>query len=429
MTLGERIRDAWNALLNKDPPRYPDVGAAFATRPDRPRFTCGNERTFLSAVYTRIGIDCAQIDIRHVKLDDNQRYLKTIDSDLNRCFSSSANMDQTGRNFVEDAVISLMDEGCIAIVPIDFEDVLGEIRDREYKDISSLRVGKIVQWHPAHVDVEVYNEADGLKHQLTIAKDKVAIIENPLYAVMNEPNSTIQRLKRKLALLDSVDEQSSSGKLDLIIQLPYVIKSDARRAEANRRRAELQEQLAGSKYGIAYTDGTERIVQLNRSLENNLMAQIEYLTNTAYGQLGITSTVMDGTADEKTMLNYSNRTIKPLMNALVEECTRKFLSTRAKSRHEAITYFDNPFALVPVASIATMADTFTRNEIMTSNEIRQILGMKPSADPKADELKNKNLSEPAGAVSNQPNATLTPTTDETEEVPQEENQNGEEISV
>lgn len=349
------------------------------------------------SVYNRIALDCASISIQHVRLDDSERFLEKISSGLNDCLNLSANIDQTGRAFLQDIVLSMLDEGCVAIVPVDTDDdpdITGS-----YK-IESMRTGKIMEWFPSHVKVRVYNERTGLKEDIVVPKDTIAIIENPLYAVINEPNSTMQRLIRKLNLLDVVDEQSSSGKLDLIIQLPYVIKTEARRQQAEKRRVEIERQLAGSKYGIAYTDGTERITQLNRSVENNLMKQIEYLTSMLYSQLGITQSILDGSADEKTMLNYYNRTIEPIIAAIVDELKRKFLTKTARSQKQSILFFRDPFKLVPVADLSEIADKFTRNEIMTSNEIRQIIGMKPSDDPKADELKNSNISEAKSEPSN-----------------------------
>ena len=341
-------------------------------------------------------MDVAAINIRHVQLDDEERFLGVVNSDLNKCLSLEANLDQTGRAFIQDMVMSMMDEGCIAIVPIDTDD---DPDDTEGYKIYSMRVGRIRDWYPAHVRVEVYNESKGRKQDIVVPKKTIGIVENPLYAVINEPNSTMQRLIRKLNLLDAVDEQSSAGKLDLIIQLPYVIKSDARRQQAEQRRMDIEQQLAGSKYGIAYVDGTEKITQLNRSLENNLMKQIEYLTNMLYSQLGITQSILDGTADEKTMLNYYNRTIEPIISAITDEMKRKFLSKTARSQRKSIMFFRDPFKLVPVGELAEISDKFTRNEIASSNEIRQVIGWKPSSDPKADELRNSNLSSPDNSVS------------------------------
>lgn len=389
----DRLQHGWNAFMNKDPTNcYRDIGSSFSYRPDRTRFTRGNERSIVTSVYNRIALDVAAIKIQHVQLDDDGRFLNVVDSGLNTCLNLDANIDQTGRAFIQDIVMSMMDEGCVAIVPVE-TDVNPDITSGF--DITSMRVGQILDWYPQHVRVRVYNGQTGLKQDIILPKNNVAIIENPLYAVINEPNSTMQRLIRKLNLLDAVDEQSSSGKLDLIIQLPYVIKSEARRQQAEQRRKDIETQLSGSKYGIAYTDGTERITQLNRSVENNLMKQIEYLTSMLYSQLGITQAVLDGTADERTMLNYYDRTIEPIVAALVDEMKRKFLTKTARSRHKSIMYFRDPFKLVPVADLAEISDKFTRNEIATSNEIRQVIGWKPSKDPKADELRNSNLSTPS----------------------------------
>lgn len=389
VALGSRLKHAWNTFLNKDPTNYyRNMGMGYSYRPDRPRLTRGNERSIVTSVYNRVAMDAAAINIQHIRLDDNNRFLESVDSSLNRCLSLEANVDQTGRAFIQDIVMSMLDEGCVAIVPVDTDL---DPNSGSYK-IESMRTGKILEWYPKHVRVRVYNEQTGQKEDLTLAKSTVAIIENPLYAVMNEPNSTMQRLVRKLNLLDAVDEQSSSGKLDLIIQLPYVIKTEARRQQAENRRKDIEDQLSGSKYGIAYADGTERITQLNRSVENNLMKQIEYLTSMLYSQLGITQSILDGTADDKTMLNYYNRTIEPILSAIVDDMKRKFLTKTARSQLQSISFFRDPFKLVPVNEISEIADKFTRNEIMSSNEIRQIIGMKPADDPKADELRNKNLS-------------------------------------
>ena len=388
----DRIQRGWNAFRNRDPTtEYRDTGLGYAYRPDRVRFTRGNERSIVTSVYNRIALDVAAINIQHVQLDDNNRFTSVVESGLNSCLNLEANIDQTGRAFVQDIVMSMFDEGCVAVVPVDTTQD-PEITDSY--DILSMRTGKILEWKPRHVKVRVYNDQTGMKEDLLLPKKQVAIIENPLYAVINEPNSTMQRLIRKLCLLDAVDEQSSSGKLDLIIQLPYVVKTEARRQQANDRRKQIEEQLTGSKYGIAYTDGTERITQLNRPVENNLMKQIEYLTSMLYSQLGITQAILDGTADDKTMLNYYSRTIEPIISAIVDEMKRKFLTKTARSQKKSIMFFRDPFKLVPVNDIAEIADKFTRNEILSSNEIRQIVGIKPSKDPKADELRNKNLSEP-----------------------------------
>ena len=392
MKFADRIKHGWNAFLNRDPTyNYRDLGGpSYGYRPDRMRFTRGNERSIVTSVYNRIALDAASIDIMHVQLDKDDRFESVRDSALNECLTRNANIDQTGRAFIQDVVMSMLDEGCVAIVPVD--TTFNPDITNSY-DINTMRTAKIVEWYPAHVKVNLYNDRTGRKEDLILPKKTVAIIENPLYAVINEPNSTMQRLIRKLNLLDVIDEQSGSGKLDLIIQLPYVIKTDARRQQAEQRRKDIEMQLSGSKYGIAYTDGTERITQLNRSVDNNLMKQIEYLTSMLYSQLGITQAILDGSADDKTMLNYYNRTIEPIVSSIVDEIQRKFLTKTAITQKQAIAYFRDPFRLVPVNEIAEIADKFTRNEIMTSNEIRQIVGMKPSKDPNADELRNKNLSQ------------------------------------
>ena len=391
-SLLDRLVHGWNAFMNKDPTRTSiDYGEISYYRPDRVRLSRGNERSIATAVYNRIAMDVAALDVFHIRLDDNGRFLEMIDSGLNNCLTLEANIDQTGRAFLQDVVMSMLDEGCVAIVPTD-TTVNPEITGAY--DILTMRTGRITEWRPEHVRVQLYNEHTGRKEEILIPKKMCAIIENPLYAVINEPNSTMQRLIRKLALLDMTDEQNSSGKLDMIIQLPYVIKTEARRQQAEERRKDIEMQLKGSKYGIAYTDGTERITQLNRPVENNLMSQIEYLTSMLYSQLGITQAILDGTADEQTMLNYNNRTIEPIISAIVDEMRRKFLTKKARSTRQSIDFFRDPFKLVPVNSMAEIADKFTRNEIMTSNEIRQIVGMSPSKDPKADELRNKNLSQP-----------------------------------
>lgn len=387
----DRLQHAYNSFLNRDPTDYyREVGSGYSYRPDRVRFTGGNERSIVTSVYNRIALDTASINIVHARLDEDNRYSETIDSALNRCLTKDANIDQTGRGFIQDVVMSMLDEGCVAIVPVDTS--VNPKQSGAY-DILSMRTAKIIQWYPQHVKVRVYNDKTGMKEDLTLPKSFVCIIENPLYAVINEPNSTMQRLIRKLNLLDVVDEQTSAGKLDLIIQLPYVIKSEARREQAEKRRKDIEMQLSGSKYGIAYTDGTERITQLNRPVENNLMKQIEYLTNLLYAQLGITQTILDGTADDKTMLNYYNRTIEPIISAIVDEVERKFLTKTARSQKQAIKFFRDPFKLVPINEIAEIADKFTRNEITSSNEIRTVIGFKPSKDPGADELRNKNLNQ------------------------------------
>lgn len=388
-TIGSRFKNAWNAFFSRDPtPIFDNSGNSSSYRPDRYRPTRGNERSIITAINNRIAIDVASIPIRHVRLDEDGGYLNTIDSGLNNCLNLEANLDQTGRAFIQDAVLSMLDEGCVALVPT-VTDVNPDYTDSY--DIYEIRTGKITEWYPKKVKVEVYNDNTGRKQQILRPKRKVAIIENPMYSVMNEPNSTMQRLIRKLKLLDAVDEQSSSGKLDLIIQLPYVVKTETRREQAEKRRKEIEEQLTGSKYGIAYTDGTERITQLNRAVENNLLKQVEYLTSMLFSQLGITQTILDGTADEKTILNYRNRIIEPILSAIVDAMKVRFITKTARTQGQSISFFMEPFKLVPVSEIAEIADKFTRNEIMTSNEIRQIVGMKPSRAPQADELRNKNL--------------------------------------
>lgn len=390
LSIGSRFKNAWNAFSNKNPTSSNNGYGGYYYRPDRVRLTTRNERSIITSVFNRIAIDVAAIDINHCQLDEDGRFQSIISSSLNECLTVEANLDQTGRNLIQDAVMSMFDEGCVAIVPV---DTTFNPKDTNSYDILSLRVGKIVTWYPTQVRVEVYNERKGLKEEVTLDKSDVAIIENPLYAIMNEPNSTLQRLIRKLVLLDSIDEQSGSGKLDLIIQLPYIVKSPARKAQAEQRRKDIENQLAGSKYGIAYTDGTEKITQLNRPVENNLMKQIEYLTSMLYSQLGITQAVLDGTADEKTMLNYYSRTVEPIVSSIVDEMIRKFITKTARTQGKTILFFRDPFKLVPVNQIAEIADKFTRNEILTSNEIRQVIGRKPSEDPKADMLINSNLNQ------------------------------------
>lgn len=392
-TIGSRFKNAWNAFFNRDPtPIFDNSGNSSSYRPDRYRPTRGNERSIITAINNRIAIDVAAIPIRHIKLDEDGGYLNTIESGLNNCLNLEANIDQTGRAFLQDVVLSMLDEGCVALVPT-VTNVNPDYTDSY--DIYEIRTGKITEWYPKQVKVEVYNDNSGRKQQILRPKRKVAIIENPMYSVMNEPNSTMQRLIRKLKLLDAVDEQSSSGKLDLIIQLPYVVKTETRRQQAENRRKEIEEQLTGSKYGIAYTDGTERITQLNRAVENNLLKQVEYLTSMLFSQLGITQTILDGTADEKTILNYRNRIIEPILSAIVDAMKVRFITKTARTQGQSISFFMEPFKLVPVSEIAEIADKFTRNEIMTSNEIRQIVGMKPSRAPQADELRNKNLNRSA----------------------------------
>ena len=392
MGLIERVQRGWNAFRNRDPtPNYRDIGVSYSYRPDRIRLTRGNERSIVTSIYNRIALDVSSVTIKHCKLDENERFISVVNSGLNSCLNVEANIDQTGRAFMQDVVMSMFDEGCVAIVPTDTS--IDPNITSSY-DILSLRTGKILEWYPDKIKVRVYNENTGKKEDIIVKKSTVAIVENPLYAVINEPNSTMQRLIRKLSLLDITDEQTASGKLDLIIQLPYVIKTEARRQQADQRRKDIEMQLAGSKYGIAYTDGTEKITQLNRSLENNLLKQVESLTNTLYSQMGITQAVLDGTADEKAMLNYNSRTVEPITSAIVDEMKRKFLTKTARTQHQSIVFFRDPFKLVPINDIAEIADKFTRNEILTSNEIRQIIGMRPSDDPKADELINSNISQP-----------------------------------
>lgn len=391
MSLGARLKHAWNVFTANEfvKPRW-DIGPSYHYRPDRPIFSRGNERSIITSVYNRIALDVAAISIQHVRLDDEGRFTSVMNSTLNDCLSLEANLDQTGRAFIQDIVQSMLDEGCVAIVPVD-TDI--DPDEGSYK-IETMRTGKILEWYPQHVKVRVYNEQTGKKEDVLVSKRTVAIVENPFYAVMNEPNSTMQRLIRKLNILDAIDEQSGSGKLNLIIQLPYVIKTEARRQQAEKRRKDIEEQLSGSKYGVAYTDGTEHVVQLNRPVDNNIMSQIEYLTSMLYSQLGLTQTIMDGSADDKTMLNYLTRTVEPILSAIVDEMKRKFLTKTARSQKQSILFFRDPFKLVPVSEIAEIADKMTRNEIMTSNEIRQKIGMTPSKDPNADKLRNSNLSAP-----------------------------------
>lgn len=396
MNLLDRLKYSWNAFVNRDPTsRHNDYGHGSYGRPDRTRLTRGNERSIVTSVLNRMALDVAAISIKHCRLDDSDRYKETLDSSLNNCLTLETNMDQTPRAFMQDAVMSMFDDGCVALVPV---DTSVDPNNNNSFDIHTMRTGKIIEWYPESVKVNVYNERIGKREDIIIKKSAVSIVENPFYAVMNEPNSTLQRLIRKLNLLDSIDEQSGSGKLDLIIQLPYVVKSEARRQQADLRRQEIERQLTGSKYGVAYTDGTEKITQLNRPVENNLMKQIEYLTNLLYSQLNITQAIMDGSADEKTMLNYDNRTVEPIVAAFVDEMKRKFLTKTARSQKQTIMYFRDPFRLVPVNDLAEIADKFTRNEIMTKNEFRQVVGMKPSNDPKADMLLNSNISQPTGTV-------------------------------
>lgn len=402
LNLSTRLAHAWNAFTSRDPTQYIITGPGYSSRPDRPRLSRGNEKSIATSIFNRIALDVSSVNIKHCRLDKNGRYVEDIDSGLNNCLNLEANKDQTGRAFIQDVVLSMLDEGCVALVPV--ETTIDPKSSNSYQ-IDSMRTGKITEWYPDMVRIRLYNDRTGEKEEILLPKNQVAIIENPLYAVVNEYNSTMQRLIRKLSLLDVTDEQTASGKLDLIIQLPYVIKTEARREQVERRRKDIINQLAGSQYGIAYTDGTEKITQLNRSLENNLLKQVEYLTNMVYSQLGITQSVLDGTADEKTMLNYMNRTVEPIISAIVDELKRKFLTKTARSQLQSIVYFRDPFRLVPVNDIAEIADKFTRNEIMTSNEIRQIVGMQPSKDPKADKLVNSNISQAKQDMSQTSSAT------------------------
>lgn len=387
----ERLQHAWNAFLNGEQTSYPSsIGASYSYRPDRVRLTRGNERSIVTAMYNRIAMDVAAVNIKHCRLDINERYVETIDSKLNYALNTEANIDQTGRAFIQDIVMSMFDEGVVAVVPTD--TTLNPKQTESY-DVVTMRTGKIVEWFPEHVRVRLYNQKTGHREEVTLPKRMVAIIENPLYSIMNEPNSTLQRLIRKLNILDAIDEQSGAGKLDLIIQLPYTIKTEARRKQAEDRRKDIEMQLAGSKYGIAYTDATEHVTQLNRSLENNLLKQIEYLTSMLYGQLGLTEAIFNGTADEQTMLNYYSSTIEPILSAITTEMRRKFLSRTARAQRQSIVFFRDPFKLVPVSQIADIADKFTRNEVLSSNEVRAIIGFKPIDDPRANELRNKNLNQ------------------------------------
>lgn len=414
----DRLQHGWSAFMNKDPTfTYQNTGPGYSYHPGRPKLSRGNERSIVTSIFNRVALDVATLNITHCKVDDNGRYLEDMKSPLNTCLNLEANLDQTGRAFIQDVVLSMFDEGCVAIVPV--------VTDIDPKmsgsyDIYSMRTGKIVEWFPQHVKVNLYNEKTGRREDVVLRKSNVAIIENPFFAVVNEPNSTLQRLMRKLALLDIVDEESSSGRLDLIIQLPYTVRTEARKTQAENRRKDIEMQLKNSKFGIAYADATEKITQLNRPLENNLMKQIEYLTNMLYSQLGITQSILDGTADEQTLLNYHSRTIEPIVSAIVDEMKRKFLTKTARTQKQTITFFRDPFKLVPVNNIADIADKFTRNEVLTSNEIRQIIGFKPSSDPKADELRNSNLNHPdEGQVppqqTPQPGSTETTDTQPTEE--------------
>lgn len=416
MAIMDRLKRVVNAFVTDEqepPPNFGSLGVSTSSRPDRVRFAFTNERSIITSIYVRIAIDAASVAMKHVRLDDKDRYLQDMDSALNDCLTLEANIDQAARHFRQDIFMSLCGDGVIAIVPVD--TTLNPKVSGSY-DILTMRVGRIVQWYPQHVRVSVYNEAKGQRQEITLPKRVVAIVENPLYAVMNEPNSTLQRLVHKLNLLDAVDEQSASGKLDMIIQLPYVIKSEARRQQAEKRREDIEFQLKGSKYGIAYTDGTEKITQLNRPAENNLMDQIEYLTTMLYGQLGITPEVMNGTADEATTLNYWNRTIEPLLDAVVEAMRRNFLTKTGRSQKQSIEYFKDPFKLVPLSTIADIGDKFTQAEIMSSNEMRQVIGLQPSSDPRADQLVNSNINPmgntpPTGQSTDNSGYTTSDTTD------------------
>lgn len=390
----DRIKHSWNAFMNKDPTyNYQNIGTSYSYRPDRTRLTRGNERSIVNSIYTRIALDVASIGVKHCRLDENGRFESVIDSNLNNCLTVEANIDQTSRAFLQDIVMSMLDEGSVAIVPV---DTTLDPRVTSSYDILSMRTGKIIDWYPSHVRVRLYNDKTGRREEVLLQKKSVAIIENPFYSIMNEPNSTNQRLIRKLNLLDAIDEQSGSGKLDMIVQLPYAVKSPIQEERAENRRQSLERQLSGSKYGIAYIDSTEKVTQLNRPLENQLMKQIEYLTSMLHGQLGITQAILDGTADEQTQLNYITHTVEPIISAIVDEMNRKFLTKTARTQNQTIAFFRDPFKLVPVNNIAEIADKFTRNEIMTSNEIRQVIGMKPSDDPKADQLVNGNIRQPEG---------------------------------
>ena len=395
LTIGPRLKHAFNAFMNRDPTRYyRNLGSSYSSRPDRPVFTRGNEKSIVTSVYNRIALDVADITIKHCRVDEEGRYMCDINSSLNECLNLEANIDQTGKAFIQDVVMSALDEGCVAIVPV---DTTADPNLTSSYDILSMRTAKIIEWYPSRVKLRLYNDRKGEKEDIILPKRNVAIIENPLYAVINEPNSTMQRLKRKLALLDVTDERTASNKLDLIIQVPYTTKSTTRQDMAERRRKEMEDQLANSKYGIAYADGTEKIIQLNRSVENNLMNQVEYLTNMVFSQIGMTQSILDGTADEQAMLNYYTRTIGPFITAIVDGMKRSFLSKTARTQGQTIMFFRDPFKLVPINNIAEIADKFTRNEIMTSNEIRQKIGIVPSKDPKADQLVNSNIAQPEGA--------------------------------
>lgn len=391
LNLMTRLKHSWNAFMNRDPTSsYENLGPGYYSRPDRVRLTRGNDRTIVTSIFNRIALDVASITISHCRVDNNGRYIEDMDSGLNRCLNLEANIDQTGRAFIQDAVMSMLDEGCVAIVPV--ETTINPSKSASF-DINNMRTGKITEWYPQNVKVEIYNELTGIHEEKILPKRSIAIIENPLYSVINQNNSTMQRLMRKLSLLDNMDERISTGKLDMIIQLPYVIKSKTRREEANRRRSELEAQLKDSTYGIGYIDGTEKIVQLNRPIDNNLAKQVEMLQTMLYDQLGITQSILNSSANEEEMLNYYSRTIEPIIAAIVDEMKRKFLSKTARNDNQTIKFFRDQFRLVPLSKMSEIAGTFTQNEILTANEVRQIVGMKPSNDPKADQLINSNINQ------------------------------------
>ena len=417
--IGKRIKRAYNAFMNRDPTSYKDLGPSYSYRPDRPRLTRGRDRSIVNSIYNRIALDVASFTFQHCMVDSDGRFLNEVKDDLNRCLNLEANIDQTGTSFIQDLVMSMFDEGSVAALPVEFDYQNSDDGKNLETNISSMRTGRIVAWYPKDVRIDAYDERAGIHREIVIEKEKVGIVENPFYSVMNEPNSTAQKLMHKLSLLDAVDDDTASGKMDLIIQLPYTIKGQTRKNLANERRKEIETQLVGSKYGIAYIDGTERVVQLNRSLENNLLSHIEYLQNLFFSQLNITQGVLDGTADEKTMLNYYNRTVEPCVNTIVNEFKRKFIDEKALEKGHSIMAFRDPFKLTPVSDLAEIADKFTRNEIMTSNEIRQEIGIRPSKDPKADELRNSNISQ----SKNGEDSVRTPTKSEPE-TNKEEIQNG-----
>ena len=417
--IGKRIKRAYNAFMNRDPTNYRDLGPSYSYRPDRPRLTRGRDRSIVNSIYNRIALDVASVTFQHCMVDSDGRFLNEVKDDLNRCLNLEANIDQTGTSFIQDLVMSMFDEGSVAALPVEFDYQNSDDGKNLETNISSMRTGRIVAWYPKDVRIDAYDERLGIHQEITVSKRNVGIVENPFYSVMNEPNSTAQKLMHKLSLLDAVDDDTASGKMDLVIQLPYTIKGQTRKNLANERRKEIETQLVGSKYGIAYIDGTERVVQLNRSLENNLLSHIEYLQNLLFSQLNITQGVLDGTADEKTMLNYYNRTVEPCVKAIVDEFKRKFIDEKALEKGHSIMAFRDPFKLTPVSDLAEIADKFTRNEIMTSNEIRQEIGIRPSKDPKADELRNSNISQ----SKNGEDPVRTPTKSEPE-TNKEEIQNG-----